>query len=134
MKLGQYPDAFYRVSVKAVIKDSTGSVLVVQENKDWTLPGGGIDHGESPLVALKRELSEEVLIDTHFSAFFLGTESFYVESKNMMALWLLYEVIVADKEFNFGAGEDADDVRFRKPNDFKHSQSLFEQIIYRYAK
>lgn len=42
-----YPNAFYRVSVKALIKDDSGNILVVKENQDtWSLPGGGLDHGE----------------------------------------------------------------------------------------
>ncbi|RYH58779.1 MAG: NUDIX hydrolase, partial [Alcaligenaceae bacterium] len=56
-----YPNAFYRVSVKALIRDDAGNVLVVKENQDtWSLPGGGIDHGEVPEVALLRELKEEL--------------------------------------------------------------------------
>lgn|GEM_PF-2899482 len=34
-----YPNTFYRVSVKAVIRDANDRVLVVKENQDtWSLP------------------------------------------------------------------------------------------------
>lgn len=56
MQQGQYPNAFYRVSVKAVIANGRGGVFTIREGEDWTLPGGGVDHGEDPLAALKREL------------------------------------------------------------------------------
>ncbi|MGH3495865.1 MAG: NUDIX hydrolase [Nocardioidaceae bacterium] len=29
----------------------------------WTLPGGGVDHGESPAAAVRRELAEETGLD-----------------------------------------------------------------------
>lgn len=55
------PTTFYRVSLKAVIRDEEGKILVVKENgSNWTLPGGGWDHGESERDALARELYEEV--------------------------------------------------------------------------
>lgn len=133
MKQGQYPDAFYRVSVKAVILNKKGQVFAVHEGEDWTLPGGGLDHGEEPLVALKRELYEEAYITADFEAELAGTESFYVESKDAMAFWLIYKLTMADENFSYEAGEDADEVAFCDPEQFKGSKSLFEQIIYKYS-
>src|SRR5260221_11029127 len=56
------PPSNYRVSVKALIKDDQGRLLLVKEDDDpwWGLPGGGIDHGETIEQGLRRELSEEV--------------------------------------------------------------------------
>ena len=46
---GTYPSAFYRVSLKAVIRNGAGEVLCVTESERnmWELPGGGLDHGET---------------------------------------------------------------------------------------
>jgi len=52
----------YRVSVKALIQDEAGKILVVRTGDDrgWTLPGGGMDHGEDIIEGLRRELQEEL--------------------------------------------------------------------------
>ena len=133
MQQGQYPNAFYRVSIKAVIFNEKNEVFAIHEGEDWTLPGGGIDHGEKPLGALKRELYEEAFISSDFKAEFIGTESFYVDSKDAMALWMIYRLIMTESNFTFEAGEDADEVAFRNPQDFKDSKSLFEQLIFKYS-
>ncbi|MFZ1301184.1 MAG: NUDIX hydrolase [Candidatus Microsaccharimonas sp.] len=133
MQQGQYPNAFYRVSVKAVIFNEAGEVFSVHEGEDWTLPGGGVDHGEDPLTALKRELYEEAFVESGFEAKLIGTESFYVDTKDAMAFWLVYELRMNDAHFAYQAGEDADEVAFRNPDDFKDSASLFEQFIFKYA-
>jgi ADP-ribose pyrophosphatase YjhB (NUDIX family) len=50
----------YRISVKAIIKDTQGRILLVREaNGNWELPGGGLEHGEEPHVGLAREIAEE---------------------------------------------------------------------------
>lgn len=133
MQQGQYPNAFYRVSIKAVITNEQGEVFTVHEGDDWTLPGGGLDHGEDPLTALKRELYEEAFIDADFDAELIGTESFYVDSKDAMAFWMIYKLTMHDKDFAYKPGEDADEVAFRNPVDFAGSTSLFEQLIYKYG-
>ncbi len=51
----------YRVSTKAVIKNGDGKILLMRERDgQWELPGGGLDHGEDPRDALRREISEEI--------------------------------------------------------------------------
>ncbi|PVG81235.1 NUDIX hydrolase [Nocardioides gansuensis] len=77
------PFRMQRVAAYAVVRRG-GDVLLTRLSEKaafpglWTLPGGGIDHGERPTVALAREVEEECGVacevgdlldvhDTHFS-------------------------------------------------------------------
>lgn len=54
----------YRVSVKGLVRDANGGLLLVRERSDtWDLPGGGLDHGETITDALRREFREELAVD-----------------------------------------------------------------------
>lgn len=57
-----------RQAARALVVDDADRLLLVQFSANghewWAMPGGGIEEGESELVALRRELEEEVgLID-----------------------------------------------------------------------
>lgn len=60
-RLQEVSDCLYRLSVKALIVRD-GKVLLTVEDEDdfWSLPGGGIDYGETAQEALVREMSEEI--------------------------------------------------------------------------
>jgi len=83
MQQGKYPNTFYRVSVKALIKNGSGEVLVVKEHQGnkWELPGGGLDHGEGIHDCLKRELREELNITNNFTESFNKAETQYMPSR-----------------------------------------------------
>ena len=52
---------YYRVSVKAIVRDSEGKVLVCADDTGtYELPGGGWEHDESFEQALSREFEEEM--------------------------------------------------------------------------
>lgn len=48
-----------RPSVYGIVFDGEGRVLVVEEDDEFYLPGGGIDPGEDVETGLRRELIEE---------------------------------------------------------------------------
>jgi double-stranded uracil-DNA glycosylase len=57
-----------RSAVRALVLDEDRRTLLVQFRDDegqvwWTTPGGGIDEGEDPETALRRELAEELGLD-----------------------------------------------------------------------
>ena len=75
---GQYPDAYYRVSLKAVIRNDKREVLCVKENGTWwELPGGGIEHGEDVRTALARELQEEIAYAGDFTYEYIDIVTLY---------------------------------------------------------
>lgn len=99
---GIYPNTFYRVSIKAIIRNNRDEILVVKEHQDaWELPGGGLDHGESVHDCLRRELREELHITTDFTEKFLKVETQYMPSRpdKTLDFWKLsmwYEVTFTD--------------------------------------
>ena len=57
-----------KVAVGAVVRDSHGSVLLIQRDIDpgrglWTFPGGYVDRYENPPEAARRELLEETGVE-----------------------------------------------------------------------
>ncbi|WP_434522802.1 NUDIX hydrolase [Halorubrum sp. AS12] len=53
------------VSVRGVIHNADGHILVVQRStdQDWELPGGRLSRDESPRQGLRREIHEETGLD-----------------------------------------------------------------------
>lgn len=53
-----------RQKVRAVVTNTAGEVLLIRPHgypsHEWTLPGGGVEAGESPVEAMRRELAEEL--------------------------------------------------------------------------
>lgn len=124
-----FPNTFYRVSVKALIKDGTGKVLVVKENQDtWSLPGGGLDHGEDPEAGIVRELKEELGVESPRVKDVASVKTFYLEQKSAWLLWVVYEVEIDDEELTLGEGVTA--VRFIDLLELKRSNDIFEQMVF----
>lgn len=129
-QISQYPSSFYRVSLKAVIYNEKGEVLVNREGTSdtWSLPGGGWDHGETEHEALARELYEEVGYKGDFNAQPFATKVFWVESKRAYLLWIVYNVTTENMDFN--VGQDSSELTFIDPQSLDaSSESRAEQWI-----
>lgn len=52
------------IGVRALVIDSEGRLLLVQPRfaEGWTLPGGGVERGETAVEGLARELEEETAV------------------------------------------------------------------------
>lgn len=60
-------ESLFRPCVLGVISNERGEVLIAERSEPrgaWQFPQGGIDPGESPEVAIKREIFEELAIST----------------------------------------------------------------------
>ena len=54
------PQAYHRVSIKAIQFRGKKILLVKEVTGEWNLPGGGLDHGENIRDCLRREVREEM--------------------------------------------------------------------------
>ncbi|MBM3210012.1 NUDIX hydrolase [Candidatus Saccharibacteria bacterium] len=127
-------DYLFRLSLKCVIKNQQGEVLVVKElDRDyWDIPGGGMDHGESIEQAIRRELTEEVGYSGKFAFTIRHIEQpVYLSLHNFYQTRLIFEVI--PNELRFKAGIDSDEVKFINPHELQYSKNAAERMVYSYA-
>jgi 8-oxo-dGTP pyrophosphatase MutT (NUDIX family) len=127
-------DYLIRVSLKSVIFNEAGKVLVVKEKgRDWwDIPGGGIDHGESIKEVLARELYEEVSLTGDFEyEVILVEDPRYIEKHNLYQMRITF--LVKPKVLEFATGEDGDEIMFIDPLQFKHSELITERKIFEYS-
>lgn len=103
------PFRLQRVAAYAVVRRSDAVLLTRLSPRAahpgrWTLPGGGVDHGEHPSVALAREVEEECglpcevtsLIDVHDTHFFGNAPSGRIEDYH--GVHLIFSATVGDGE------------------------------------
>ncbi len=121
----KFPSPFYRVAAKAIIRNQQNEVLLVKERSDlWSIPGGGLEHGEDLYDAVRREVAEELGIETKaissqpcFSFSALNTKY------GVWCLAVCYEVSV-DPDAKFVLGDGSTEARYFSVEQIKHKVQL----------
>lgn len=123
-----YPSTIYRVVAKALITDEEGRVLVVKENNDfWSLPGGGVDHGESAVTAIQREITEELGITNATVNEIIYSTNVYLDQRDMWMTWIVYRASLPSTDFVFGDG--VTDAQFIAIDEIADTEDLLEKLI-----
>lgn len=123
-----YPSSIYRVAAKALILNDEGKILVVKESQDfWSLPGGGIEHGESAQECLKREIREELGIDDAHIDNILYSTNVYLDQRDTWMTWIVYKAKIDSSDFICGDG--VTDARYIDVEDLQESTDLLEKLI-----
>lgn len=128
-------DYLFRISLKALIWNERGQVLVVKEigRTWWDLPGGGMDHNESIKDALARELYEEVGLNGDFTYEIIAVEEpKLLPDPNVWQMRLVFSVVPTQKSFQ--PGDEGDEVMFIDPAELKASDNNAERKVYEYAR
>jgi ADP-ribose pyrophosphatase YjhB (NUDIX family) len=124
-------DSLIRVTLKAVILDEEGRILVVKEHgRDWwDIPGGGIEHGETIKEALARELFEEVSLKGDFEYdTLLAEDPHYLKTLNLYQMRITF--VVKPQSMTFKNGSDSDEVKFVDASIYENSELWTERQIF----
>jgi len=133
-QVAQFPSTFYRVSLKAIIRNGDGDILVNKEagRGDWSLPGGGWDHGETKIECMKRELSEEIGYQGDLIMNLVGvSEPVFMPTKQNWLIWVVYDVFTENN--NFSIGGDSDEICFIDPEFLAESTKIVEKLTYKFS-
>ncbi len=117
----------YRISLKALIYNDAGQILVVKEidRTFWDLPGGGMDFGETIEESLKRELREEVGYEGGLRyQLFDASEQLYIERLDVNQI--CFYCRVWPENFDFVPGEECDEIMFIDPEELQLQDSDFD--------
>lgn len=97
-----------QVGVKALIRNDSGEFLFIRrdpqkypDTSDWDIPGGRIDLSETLMVALKREIKEEVGLTLKGNPRLLAAQDIIVAKKDLHVVRLTY-LAITDGEIVMG--------------------------------
>ncbi len=127
-------DFLFRVSLKAIIRNDKGQVLVVKETARswWDLPGGGMDHDEDIKTALARELYEEVGLTGEFRHRIVAVEDpHFLPHARMYQMRLIFEVI--PETLPTQPGSEADEIDYIDHETLRDSDNTAEKFAYRHV-
>jgi len=110
------PNCFYRISVKGLVLDETNRFLITRQgNQKWDLPGGGLDFGENPQEGIKREISEEMGLNTTFIA---ANPVYFVTTVNPDGIWYSNVIYLCELEsLDFTPSWECEEIRFVNPEE-----------------
>lgn len=123
----EIPECFYRVSVKALILDGSRRFLLVkEENGIWELPGGGLDHGESAQEGIKREIWEEMQLNTSVIA---DQPCFFFTVKNHNGIFIANVMYLTELEhLHFVPSAECCEVRFFSALEVLEEKSMYPNV------
>jgi ADP-ribose pyrophosphatase YjhB (NUDIX family) len=127
-------DYLYRISIKSLVRNEKGEILVVKEagRTYWDLPGGGMDHSEDIKTAIAREMKEETNLEGDFEYKIIAVDDpAYLSLHDFWQVRLIFEL--QPENMAFSRGEDGDEVAFIHPDSLKDSTNEVERRIYTYA-
>ncbi len=123
-----YPSTIYRVVAKALITNDEGKILVVKENQDfWSLPGGGLEHGETAAECLTREIQEEIGINAPYIGDIAYSTSVYLDQRDIWMTWIVYNAEIDSSDFVFGDG--VTDAKYIAIEELQDTTDLLEKLI-----
>lgn len=98
----------FKTVVCAVILDSESRILLAKRKGPvlsgwWEFPGGKVEGQEDPKTALKREMYEELEVDSEIGDFLFEND---VEIEGKMLRLLFYSVSLINKDFKLNVHTD----------------------------
>ena len=115
-----------RVAAYALVRDGDGRILLchiapaVGIGDIWTLPGGGVDFGESPEQAVLRELSEETGLRGELGSLREVSDRLFTSpdgGDRLHAIRIVYDVDVNDGELRDESDGSTDACRWVAPDE-----------------
>lgn len=118
---------YYRVSVKGIVIDDEGRILLTREdNGEWELLGGGLDHEEDPLDGLKREIFEETGLKVSSVSerplYFITVKR---RNKDTYVANVIYEITLENMDFT--PSDECQELRFFRPEEMSQVK-LFPNV------
>ena len=113
---GERIDYLYRISLKAIIYNEQGQLLVTNEaGRGLHLPGGGMEYGETIEETLKRELHEELGYVGNIQYRIIGAEPMEMRTVRVCQMWIVAYIEL--ENYDFSNAPSLDDVHFIDPDD-----------------
>lgn len=119
--------SFFRVSIKGIVVDTDGRFMLAREdNGMWDMLGGGIDHGEDPIAALRREIQEEAGLEVTWIS---PTPKYFITAPryghDTHVAHIVYQVKL--KDLHITASEECQEIRFFTPDEARQ-EKLFPTV------